>query len=103
MASGFQYHLAEKNGVVIGVVGIRDSSHLYHLFVADGFKGRGVARALWQVARDHCRKAYDVSEFTVNSSRFAVEMYRKFGFVETGPPATTGGVTSIPMKLTLEA
>ncbi|MCP4603262.1 MAG: GNAT family N-acetyltransferase [Proteobacteria bacterium] len=36
---------------------------------------------------------------TVNSSRFAVGMYRKFCFVDTGPPVTKDGVTLIPMKL----
>jgi predicted GNAT family N-acyltransferase len=46
------------------------------------------------------REAGNPGEFTVNSSRFAVGMYRKFGFVETGPPETKEGVTAVPMKLT---
>jgi len=70
------------------------------LFVADEFRGLGIARQLWCVARDGCREAGTVGEFSVNSSIFAVEMYRKFGFTETGPPETKNGVTSIPMKLT---
>ena len=100
MTSGFKYHVVEENGAVIGVVGVRDNSHLYHLFVADDFRGQGLARELWDVARDGCREAGHLGDFTVNSSRFAVEMYRKFGFVETGPPETKNGVTSVPMKLT---
>jgi N-acetylglutamate synthase-like GNAT family acetyltransferase len=100
MTSGFKYHVAEDNGVVIGVVGVRDNSHLYHLFVADDYRGRGIAHDLWRVARAGCVEAGNVGEFTVNSSRFAVEMYRRFGFVETGPPETKNGVTSVPMKLT---
>lgn len=99
LASGYEYHVAEEEGVLVGVVGVRDNSHLYHLFVADGFRGRGLARELWRVARDACREAGNMGEFTVNSSRFAVGIYRKFGFVETGPPETNSGVTSIPMKL----
>jgi len=100
MMSGFKYHVAEEDGAVVGVVGVRDNSHVYHLFVADEFRGLGIARQLWCVARDGCREAGNAGEFTVNSSRFAVEMYRKFGFTETGPPETKNGVTSIPMKLT---
>lgn len=99
-AAGYEYHVAEEDGVLVGVVGVRDNSHLYHLFVADEFRGRGFARELWRVARDACRAAGNVGEFTVNSSGFAVGMYRKFGFVETSPPETRNGVTSIPMKLT---
>ena len=102
LASAYEYHVAEEDGVLAGVVGVRDNSHLYHLFVADEFRGRGFARELWGVARDTCREAGNIGEFTVNSSRFAVGMYRKFGFVETGPPETKEGVTSIPMKLTDE-
>jgi len=99
LASGYEYHVAEEDGMLVGVVGVRDNSHLYHLFVADEFRGRGFARELWRVARDACRAAGNVGEFTVNSSRFAVGTYRKFGFVETGPPETKNGVTSVPMKL----
>jgi GNAT superfamily N-acetyltransferase len=97
--SGYEYHVAEEEGELVGVVGVRDNSHLYHLFVADESRGRGVARRLWQVARDACRRAGSAGEFTVNSSRFAVGMYRKLGFVEIGPPETKDGVTAIPMKL----
>lgn len=99
LTSGYEYHVAEEDGVLVGVVGVRDNSHLYHLFVADDFRGRGLARQLWQVSRNACRQAGNIGEFTVNSSQFAVGMYRKFGFVETGPPETKSGVTSTPMKL----
>ena len=99
LASGYEYHVAEDDGVLVGVVGVRENIHLYHLFVADDYGGRGLARELWRVARDACREAGNVGEFTVNSSRFAVGMYRKFGFVQTGQPETRDGVTSIPMRL----
>ncbi len=102
LASTFEYHLAEAHGSVVGVVGVRENSHLYHLFVADDYRGHGLARRLWHVARDACRQAGNLGRFTVNSSSFAVGMYHKFGFIETGPPQTKNGVTSIPMKLTDE-
>jgi GNAT superfamily N-acetyltransferase len=103
LESGYQYHVAEQDGVIAGAVAVRENKHVYHLFVAEPFQGRGLARRLWHVARDACRQAGNPGEFTVNSSRFAVEMYRKFGFVETGPPETKSGVTSVPMKLTQRA
>jgi len=40
----------------------------------------------------------NVGEYTVNSSSFAVGMYRRFGFVETGPLETRNGVRAVPMK-----
>jgi predicted GNAT family N-acyltransferase len=71
----------------------------YHLFVPNTFRGQGFARKLWQVAHDACRDTGNVGEYTVNSSSFAVEMYRRFGFIETGPPKTRNGVRAVPMKL----
>lgn len=55
--SGYKYHVAEENGVLVGVVAVRDNMHLYHLFVPDTFRGQGFARKLWQVAHDACRDA----------------------------------------------
>ena len=97
---GFKYHVAVEDDVLAGVVGVRENKHVYHLFVADEFRGRGLARELWHIARDTCRKAGNTGEFTVNSSTFAVEMYRKFGFAKSGPPETKTGVTSVPMRIT---
>lgn len=97
--SGFKYHVAVEDDVLAGVVGIRENKHVYHLFVADSFCERGLARELWHVARVACRQAGNLGEFTVNSSKFAVEMYRKFGFVESSAPETKNGVISIPMRL----
>jgi len=99
LQAGMRYHVAERDGMLAGVVGVRDNAHLYHLFVAELFGGQGLARRLWDHARDACREKGNAGEFTVHSSRFALEMYRKFGFVESGPPETRDGVTSVPMKL----
>ena len=98
--SGYRYHVAEQDGAIVGAVAVRDNRHVYHLFVAEAFQGRGLARRLWHVARHACGHDGNSGEFTVNSSRFAVEMYRKFGFVETGPTETKSGVTYVPMALT---
>ena len=97
--SAFAYYVAEMDGVLAGVVAVRDNSHLYHLFVAKPFQGQGLARRLWNVARDACYEAGNTGEFTVNSSQFAVGMYRKFGFIQSAPPQSKGGVTFIPMRL----
>ena len=97
--SGFEYHMALADDVLAGVVGVRENKHLYHLFVADAFGDQGLARELWQVARNKCRLSGNAGEFTVNSSKFSIGMYRTFGFIESGPPETKQGITSIPMKL----
>ncbi len=96
---GYRYHVAEAEGAMAGVVGTRDNRHLYHLFVADEYQGRGLATQLWRVAREACLAAGGTREFTVNSSRFAAGFYEKLGFAREADFQEHGGVVSVPMKL----
>jgi ribosomal protein S18 acetylase RimI-like enzyme len=57
IASGFEYWVAERCDAIIGFLGVRNHSHLYHLFVAESEQNRGVARALWNTAERACRVA----------------------------------------------
>jgi len=100
LASGYRYHIAEEAGAIVGVAGTRDNTHLYHLFVAESHHRRGIATALWRVARDACIAAGNSGEFTVNSSRYARPLYQKLGFVAAGPEDEHGGVFTTPMRLT---
>jgi len=75
-----------------GFIAIRPPSHLFHLFVAQPFQRRGVARALW----DHARG--DAVAFTVNSSPYAIPAYEAMGFRCDGPLACHNGVTFQPMR-----
>jgi GNAT superfamily N-acetyltransferase len=45
-ASNFSYYVAEAHGRLAGVVALRDNSHLFHLFVAGPFQGRGLGGTL---------------------------------------------------------
>lgn len=103
MASGYCYHVAEENGEVIGVAAVKDNSHLFHLFVAEIFQRKGLARRLWDVAREACLRAGNPGVFTVNSSRYAVGVYEKLGFVRQSAAVDVSGVICIPMKLELAA
>jgi GNAT superfamily N-acetyltransferase len=90
-------------GRLIGVAVTRDDAHLYHLFVARDWHGRGVGRRLWERARAGCVARAGTRRFTVCSSSFAREVYLRFGFRPTGPAEERGGVISHPMALELEA
>jgi len=97
VAQGFRYHVAESRGRVVGFVGVRDNKHLYHLFVANDFQRRGVARRLWTVAREECIAAGNPGTFTVNSSNNAVAVYERLGFVRSGPTKNDDGALYNPM------
>lgn len=103
MEAGYCYRVAEAEGELAGVVGVRDGSHLYHLFVAESFQGRGLGRRMWEQAKALCLAASNPDALAVNSSRNAVAVYEKFGFVASGPVQGVGGVLFVPMKLALTA
>lgn len=99
IANGFDYWVAEINQTIVGFVGVRDKSHLYHLFVAESFQRQGISRRLWQVAKDACCAAGNPGRFTVNSSNNAVGVYEAFGFRRSQPMQDSDGVLYNPMVL----
>ena len=101
-SANFLYIVGFIDRELAGVVAIRDKTHLYHLFVAAEFQGRGLARQLWQHAKEEAVFAGNVRRFTVNSTPNAVPVYERFGFRATGPQVETKGLASIPMEMNLE-
>jgi GNAT superfamily N-acetyltransferase len=99
---GYRYHVAEIDGQIVGVVGIRENRHVYHLFVVEAHHRKGIARQLWKIALETCRSAGNWEEFMVNSSRYAKPLYERLGFVAQSGPEEKNGVVSIPMKLKLK-
>jgi GNAT superfamily N-acetyltransferase len=95
----YRYHLAEADGVLAGVVGVRDASHLYHLFVAEPFHGRGIAARLWDTARRQARAQGNPGRFTVNSSMYAIPVYERLGFIAADVRQVQDGVAFLPMRL----
>ena len=99
MQSGFRYHVAEMDGQLAGVVGVRNNAHLFHLFVAELYQRQGIASRLWNVAMQACLEEGNPGEFTVNSSRYALSVYEKLGFITHSGPQEKNGIIFFPMKL----
>lgn len=95
----YDYQLGYLGDELAGVVAVRDHAHLYHLFVAAKWQGRGFGRLLWQAARKCALPKNVDGVFTVNASPFALAMYRHLGFVAAAPRAEHDGIAYIPMRL----
>lgn len=96
---GYQYHVAEDESGIIGVVGIKNNSHLYHLFVSDSHQGKGISNQLWEHAKDVCLQNGNKGVFTVNSALNAEDVYLKLGFSPTGDIQEKLGIKNIPMQI----
>jgi GNAT superfamily N-acetyltransferase len=98
-ASNFEYFVAEAQHQLVGVVAMRDNSHLFHFFVSEAFQGKGIGSKLWQMVMDKAIQSGNPGMFTVNSSLNAVPVYEKFGFVASGPVVQNHGIAFQPMQL----
>lgn len=94
----YRYLVAEVGPELLGFIAMRDTSHVFHLFVARQHHRRGIARRLWQEAHAQGVAAGKSARFTVNSSLGAVPTYRSFGFEPTGDVASIHGISYQPME-----
>ena len=80
---------------LIGVIATRsEGTHIALFFVDSGFQGKGVGRSLFQTVLADCES----NRITVNSSPYAVPIYKKLGFTETDTEQTVNGLRFTPME-----
>ncbi|MEZ9015902.1 GNAT family N-acetyltransferase [Vibrio lentus] len=103
LSTNYNYVIAvTANDEVVGVAGVRDNSHLYHLFVDDNFQGNGLSRQLWEAVKEESIRNGNSGIFTVNSAVNAESVYSRFGFKRTEGIRNRQGMIDIPMLLDLE-
>jgi len=99
LGADYDYYLAFDDSLnpakLAGVIGIKNASHIFHLFVAQTYHRQGVARKLWL----HFLAQSQAQQFTVNSSRYAVEFYQRQGFQPSAQLFEKNGITCYPMVL----
>ncbi len=95
--------LLAKSGVdIIGVVEVRDNSHIALLFVKESHQKQGIGRELLKNALEKCKALNpDIPKITVNSSPNAVSAYRTMGFNATEQEQVENGIRFTPMELSL--
>ena len=86
------------NGEIIGMIATKKSNHISLLFVDKKYHRQGIARSLYQKLIEDCSKIDDISEISVNSSLYAVEAYKRLGFMATDTEQQKNGICFVPMK-----
>lgn len=85
---------------LVGSITIRDGNHISLLFVRKDYHQQGIAKKLLFKAVNKCNEwKADLTEITVNSSPYAVNIYKRLGFKAIGEQITQNGITYIPMKM----
>lgn len=98
--SNYSMEIAVLIDKILGVIEIRDCSHISMLFVDDACRFRGIARELVRTAVSSClRENPSLRAITANSLPGSVPFYEKLGFARTGPEQQKNGISIVPMAL----
>ena len=91
-------YIAEDDGKLLGMIDVRDSTHICLFFVDAAHQRQVIGRALLDHAIGQCpAQLPELDAFTVNSSPWAVSVYEKLGFKRTGSEQEQNGVRFVSM------
>ncbi|MCI5724475.1 MAG: GNAT family N-acetyltransferase [Fusobacterium gastrosuis] len=95
----FKIYGAFEDNILKGVIATdRRKRHINLFFVDKNSQGKGIGKKLMNIATSNNENSY----ITVNSSRYAVPIYKNFGFEATSEEEQKDGIIFTPMKKILE-
>lgn len=87
------FYGAFDGDALVGVLCMRQPQHIGGFFVDAAYHRRGIGKKLFTAMR----RDYEKQVFTVHSSPYAVEVYRRLGFVPMDSEQVTNGLRYTPM------
>lgn len=97
----YQLFVALDQGKVIGMITLRDSTHISLLFVDERYHRRGIGRGLIKYLTEYLLSEVGASKVTVNASPYGVEFYHKLGFKDIRSEEKKDGIIYTPMEFIL--
>ena len=99
ITKSFKVYGAFEDNVLKGIIATdRRKRHISLFFVDKVSQGKGIGKKLMSVVIDDNENSF----ITVNSSRYAVPIYKKIGFIKTEEEKEQDGLKFTPMKLVLK-
>ena len=89
-------NVIEIEDKIVSMIAIRNRTHIALLFTNKDFHKKGLARKLFN---DFKSGLNDGDKITVNSSPYAVEVYKKLGFEIIEPEQTVDGIRFTKMMM----
>ncbi|WP_419887846.1 GNAT family N-acetyltransferase [Neobacillus niacini] len=85
------------NNELTGVIATRGSNHICLLFVNKQYHRQGIAKRLFLTVLEDCKSKLNINTISVNSSRYAIEVYHRLGFVDCDEEQNVKGIRYTPM------
>ncbi len=88
-------YICTEDNITVGMMAVRDSSHISLAFVSHDYQKQGIGSALLEqvISSAGC------SRLTVNAAPTGIDFYKCKGFQISGMESITDGIISTPMEL----
>lgn len=97
----YQLFVAVDQGSVVGMITLRDLTHISLLFVDEKYHRQGIGRALMKYLTNYLLTEIGADRVTVNASPYGVGFYHKLGFRDIRPEEMRDGIIYTPMEFIL--
>lgn len=95
-----RFFIAKIESELVGVLEIKNKSHVSLFFVKKEFQKQGIGKKLFADYKKLLQQNNpEIKIMDVNSSFYAEPIYAKLGFARTDSPQEKNGIKYIPMKL----
>lgn len=91
--------LAKQSNRPIGMIAVRDESHVALIFVDSEYQGKGIGKHLLDEATKICQnRDSELTAITVSSSPNSIQFYKGLGFEAQGDEVDEDGMRYTPMQ-----
>lgn len=99
LAHEYRLFVAVTDSEIIGLISLRNKSHISLLFVDEKYHKRGIGRALIDYVKMFLAEEERLGSCTVNAAPYAVDFYHKVGFADTAGVQVSEGIKYTPMRI----
>ncbi|MCI9464829.1 MAG: GNAT family N-acetyltransferase [Lachnospiraceae bacterium] len=101
LLGAYQMFVALDHNRIVGMITLRNASHISLLFVDEKYHRQGIGRALIEYLREYLLSEAGVDRVTVNAAPYGVAFYHKLGFRDLRPEEEKDGIKYTPMEFIL--
>ena len=97
----YQMFVALDGKKIVGMITLRNNSHISLLFVDGRYHRQGIGRALVEYLREYLLSETGIYRITVDAAPYGVAFYHKIGFRDLRPEERKGVIIYTPMEFVL--
>lgn len=90
--------VAKIDGETVGMITLRDETHISLLFVSAEYHHMGIGSSLIEYVQEYIVREQMQNQVTVDAAPYAADFYRKLGFQDIGQEQRVEGIRFVPMR-----